>query len=58
MIKNLNNPQFLVFLDMPAFSSHQSGCLVMLPTQNSIEMNCCLLYDKEIKCGSELLPLK
>lgn len=46
MMKNLNNHKLLVFLDMPAFSSHQSGCLVMLPTQSSIQMKCFYMTEK------------
>lgn len=46
MMKNLNNHKFLVFLDMPAFSSHQSACLVMLSTQSSIQMKCCYMTEE------------
>lgn len=49
MMKNLNNHKFLVFLDMPTFSSHQSGCLVMLPTQSSIQMKRCYMTEKKNK---------
>ena len=46
-INKKKDPQFLVILDTPAFSSHPSGCLDTLPTQNSTQMSGCLLNERK-----------